>query len=138
MNKQTLKRINDNYLRTQNNYKTYIILDAFGVFKVGRSKDVDSRIRQIATANPYIIKHKIIDLDCENELHKILDKFNREWFSFIQDYNDIPNPVLGIINYTYMNILILVSLIKNHGIEKAKYIYSEIMFNRFKHIYTCN
>ncbi len=137
MNRSKIKKIIDNDLRSRNGYVTYVVLDKFGFFKVGRSKDINSRLRQIETANIHIVAHKIINFDCENEIHNFLSHFRykNEWFTFIKDYEDIQAPVFDFLNYTYFNILLLTTMIKKYGIDEGKKYFAEINFNRFKHIY---
>jgi len=137
MAQSNLLRTIKNISRTENGYITYIVVDKLGFFKVGRSKDFESRYRQIVTANPHIEYHYVINNDCENILHKTLEecKYKNEWFTFYDDYKAIENHVLTFKTYTYFNLLLLLSLIKKHGAEKAKDIFSEIMFDRFKHFF---
>jgi hypothetical protein len=125
--------------RSKNGYVTYIVLDQFGFFKVGRTKDFNNRIRQIRTANPHIVTYKIIEFDCENKIHQMLSycKYKHEWFGFLTDYKEIKYPVFDFMDYTYFNILLIISLINKHGTEKAQKCFEEIMLNRFKHIYCC-
>jgi hypothetical protein len=137
MMRKNLQKTIKNNSRTENGYVTYIVLDRFGFFKVGRTKDFDSRIRQITTANPHVVTFKVINYDCENEIHEMLSncRYKNEWFEFLTDYKEIKNPVFDFMDYTYFNILLFISMINKHGIQKAKQYFSEIMLNRFKHIY---
>ena len=137
MAKNNLLKSIENISRTEKGYVTYIVLDRFGFFKVGRTKDFKSRYRQIVTANPHIVTYKIIDYDCENKIHEMLSncRYKNEWFEFLTDYQEIKYPVFDFMDYTYFNILLFISLINKHDIQKAKEYFSEIMINRFKHIY---
>lgn len=134
--RKTCKREIANSKRTKDGYITYIIMDRWGFFKVGRTKDIKSRIRQIKNSNPHVIVCKIIDFDCENEIHAALDRcrYKLEWFEFITDYKEISYPVLSVQKYSYFNICLLVHLIKKNGVPGLK-IFSSIIFDRFKHIY---
>ena len=138
MNRKDIERTIKNTSRSKNGYVTYIVMDKFGLFKVGRSRDVKSRFSQIKTANPHIIVYKIIDFDCENQIHDMLSncRYKNEWFEFITDYKDIPNHVFNYLDYTYFNILLFISLINKHGIQKAKEHFANIMFDRFKYYYS--
>ena len=138
MNRRELQKTIKNNSRSQSGYVTYIVLDTLGFFKVGRTKDFSSRIRQITTANPHIIVFKIIDFDCENQIHDMLFnyRYKNEWFVFIDDYKTIPNPIFNFVNYSYFNILLINSLIKKHGIQKAKEHFANIIFDRFKYYYS--
>lgn len=137
MNRSKLQKTIKNNSRSESGYITYIVLDTLGFFKVGRTKDFSSRIRQITTANPHIVVFKIIDFDCENQIHEMLFnyRYKNEWFVFIDDYKTIPNPIFDFMDYSYFNILLIISLIKKHGMQKAKECFAEIIFDRFKYYY---
>lgn len=62
-------------------YYTYL-LKANGLYKIGKSKNVSKRIKQLRTASPDIKLIAYIDIDIEKELHLILlpYKYKLEWY----------------------------------------------------------
>lgn len=74
----------DNSLNTLPKDKQYTYLVSDGrLYKIGKSKDVYSRINQLKTSNPLIELVHVIDKDVENMLHKQFanKSFSREWFN---------------------------------------------------------
>ena len=61
--------------------KTYIVFDTLGFFKIGRSKDFDSRYRQIKTANIHL-------LDIHYTLNGNHEKYLHETFRFARVLNN--------------------------------------------------
>jgi hypothetical protein len=62
---------------------TYVvILNNSNLVKVGRSKDLKSRIRQIKTANPFVSEILYTEGDYENYIHRCLSHTSiiGEWF----------------------------------------------------------
>jgi hypothetical protein len=63
--------------------KTYIIrLNNSKLIKIGRTTDIDSRIRNIKTANPFVNEVVYYEGDIERYLHRCLSMFRvrGEWF----------------------------------------------------------
>lgn len=62
-------------------YYTYL-LEANGLYKIGKTKNIKRRINQLRTASPDIKLLAYIDLDIEKELHQILYPFRYklEWY----------------------------------------------------------
>ena len=69
-------------MKPQNTYIIFLSNDTS--FKIGVTVDVDSRVRNIQCANPFINKVKIIEnKNYEHYLHRCLDtwRFKGEWFN---------------------------------------------------------
>lgn len=79
-------------------FKTYILIDnAAGLYKIGRTVDVDKRFAALSVANPSISVVMVIDDNVENELHKTYStkRVKSEWFCLTdKDINDIKNKYL--------------------------------------------
>lgn len=64
-------------------FKTYILSDSnVGIYKIGKSRDMKGRIKDLSIGNAYLNLVAYIDKDIERELHKRLDnkRFQGEWF----------------------------------------------------------
>ena len=86
--------------KSPNQTCTYIIKDGSGLFKIGKTSDINSRLKNLRVGNPLIeLVHKI-DKDIEEILHKIFEKkrVNGEWFS-------LSNDDLSFIKKKYPNVL---------------------------------
>jgi len=70
--------------RTAHNesYSTYIIKDASGLFKIGKSKNIERRIKALQTSNPTIELVLTIEGDIELNLHEKYAalRVKGEWF----------------------------------------------------------
>jgi len=83
----------------------YIMQDESGMLKIGRSVDVDRRLKQLKTGNPGI---RLMHVwrgkgDMEKRLHEDLSKFRvkLEWFEYmclgslpLSLYEEIPDPTV--------------------------------------------
>ena len=76
-------------------YKTYIMHDTSGLYKIGKSTDPLKRETSLSCGNPNIRLLFSIDYDIENELHKKFAskrvygewfKLNREDLDYIRNY----------------------------------------------------
>lgn len=66
---------------------TYILKDKSGFYKIGRSKNVDRRLKDIKCGNPTVEIIKTYKGDYENMLHRIFEskKVCGEWFALTQE-----------------------------------------------------
>lgn len=81
----------DNSLNTLPKDKQYTYLVSDGrLYKIGKSKDVYSRINQLKTSNPLIELVHVIDKDVENMLHKQFanKSFSRECYRSQEQRNE--------------------------------------------------
>lgn len=65
--------------------KTYIMYDkSANLYKIGRSRNIDDRLKDLRTGNPSIILIAYLDSDKETELHQrlALQRVENEWFEF--------------------------------------------------------
>ena len=72
----------------ERNIKTYILKDELsGLYKIGKTSDLDKRLKSLRCGNPFISLYATIGRDCESELHKLFDskRFEREWFNLSDD-----------------------------------------------------
>lgn len=67
----------------QRDYRTYLMSDASGLVKIGRSIDPYARLDNIRTGNPTAHLLAVLDIDIEKELHAQYASFkqNGEWFA---------------------------------------------------------
>lgn len=76
-------------------FKTYIIKDIVsGLYKIGRSSNIEKRFKQISSVAINSILYATLDFDIEEKLHKELKSYSRsnEWF-------DIPeSEIVKIVN----------------------------------------
>lgn len=88
----------------------YIIQsDVTGAFKVGRSKNVQKRLKQLQTGSPYKLK-LILELKhqgyIEKQLHEILKthkcRKNGEWFEFTAT-GYLPDEITEMLNLDIVN-----------------------------------
>lgn len=87
INKKCSVFITSEHIATSNENKnriinTYIIKDSSGLYKIGKSYNVDQRLKSLLVGNPLIELVYKIQNDVESELHnKFKNKrFNGEWF----------------------------------------------------------
>lgn len=66
---------------------TYILKEKSGFYKIGRSKNVDRRLKDIKCGNPTVEIIKTYKGDYENMLHRIFEskKVCGEWFALTQE-----------------------------------------------------
>lgn len=65
--------------------RTYIMYDkSANLYKIGRSRNIDDRLKGLRTGNPSIILIAYLDGDKETELHQrlALQRVENEWFEF--------------------------------------------------------
>jgi len=81
---------------------TYLVfMNGENLVKIGRTKDLVSRIRQIKTANPMVTNIHYYDGNIENLLHRIFKdcRYIREWFDYSDfGYNNFMNIVESIVD----------------------------------------
>lgn len=74
-------------------FKTYFLRDAITEYtKIGKSIDINRRLKEIKSANPTVELITVIDKDIELELHHEYEhkRMNGEWFNLTEkDINDI-------------------------------------------------
>lgn len=75
---------------------TYIVeAPGLGLVKIGRSKDLRSRLDnlQASNAHPLVLRRKISGLHHEKILHEKLDRFRQhgEWFALTPELRDFVN-----------------------------------------------
>lgn len=70
--------------KNDNTFKTYLLKSKGNTYKIGKSKDISTRLKSLKTANPFIELLISIDKDIEEELHAKYSKNNiaGEWFKF--------------------------------------------------------
>jgi len=63
-------------------FKTYIITDFNGNYKIGKSVNPDSRLKSLQLGNPNITLIAVVDCDIEKIIHNELSVFSisNEWF----------------------------------------------------------
>ena len=73
---------NSNHSANYSTYKTYIVSDASGYYKIGRSRDVVLRFKGLTTGNPTLRLVAIINDDVESILHSenVNKKVKGEWY----------------------------------------------------------
>lgn len=61
---------------------TYVLKDKSGLYKIGKSVNVERRIKSISTGNTTIEKVMVLPIDCEGYLHSYFSnkRIRGEWF----------------------------------------------------------
>ena len=82
------------------NICAYIIKDKTGLFKNGKTSDINGRIKALSVGNPFIELVYKIDKDVESELHRCFRNKNvsGEWFSLSEEN-------ISFIKKKYPNVL---------------------------------
>lgn len=77
----------DRYKNTKNNYKTYIVTDQTGYYKIGKTIDIERRVNDFIISNLTIELVHVINKNIESKLHKkYKDKnISGEWFNLSKE-----------------------------------------------------
>ena len=77
-----LKAPNEIHCKQTGSFVTYVIKDGSGLYKIGKSSNMRSRMKNFLTGNPTVEVVLIINADVEKELHSKFSKkhFRGEWF----------------------------------------------------------
>lgn len=75
------------FKRSKREYKTYLVSGSNGLIKIGKTIDVNKRIKVLQSINPEIKIIACCDKDVELELHEKYSKkrIQSEWFSLTKD-----------------------------------------------------
>ena len=79
-------------------YTYVIVLDNSNLIKIGKSKTLNDRVRQIKTANPFVKTIHTIAGDYESYLHRCLSglRYKGEWFKL--EENKVKDVIESLIH----------------------------------------